>query len=130
MKELTKAEEQVMRLLWKRGNAFVRELLEDFDAPRPAYNTVSTIVRILEQKGFVAHEVFGNSHRYHPLISKEEYRKFSTGRMVRGYFDGSPRKFLSFFLREADLDVDDLDEMLEMIEKAKEEKSKNKGNHE
>lgn len=127
MKELTKAEEQVMRHLWERENAFVRELVEAFNEPRPAYNTVSTIVRILESKGFVGHEVFGNSHRYYPKITKEVYRKFSAGRMMRGYFDGSPRKFLSFFLREEDFDMEELDEMLELIEKAK---SKKTGNHE
>lgn len=125
MKELTKAEEQVMLLLWDKGHAFVRELVAAFPEPRPAYNTISTIVRILETKGFVGHEVFGNSHRYFPKISKETYSKFTARRMVKGYFDGSARKFVSFFLKEENLDVEELDELMAMIENARSQKKRN-----
>lgn len=119
MKELTKAEEQVMLILWTKEKCFVKEIIQDMPEPKPAYNTVSTIVRILENKGFVDHEVFGKSHRYYPLVTKDEYRSFSAEQLMTGYFDASPSSMLSFFLKEKSLDAKDLDEMLKMIEEAK-----------
>lgn len=115
MERLTTAEEQVMQVLWKRERAFVRELLEDMPEPKPAYTTVSTIVRILEQKGFVDHEAFGRSHRYFPLVSMKSYRERSAKRLLKDYFSGSPRELMSFFLDRKDLDVKELDELLRMI---------------
>ena len=112
MKELTKAEEQVMQLLWKQENAFVKELVAEMPEPKPAYNTVSTIIRILESKGFVGHEAFGKTHRYYPLISKDEYRSFFLKNMVSNYFGGSFQKLVSFFARENDIDVQELDELM------------------
>src|SRR5690606_26203647 len=100
MKELTKAEEQVMLILWNRENAFVKDILEEMPEPKPAYNTVSTIVRILEAKGFVGHDAFGKSHRYRPVIAKDHYRKFSMNQMMKGYFGGSASKLVSFFIKE------------------------------
>lgn len=122
MKELTKAEEQVMQILWTRKKSFVKEILEDMPEPKPAYNTVSTIIRILENKGFVDHEVFGKSHRYYPKVAKEDYRAFSAEQLMKGYFDASPSSMLSFFLKEKSLNSGDLDEMLKMIEEAKNKK--------
>jgi len=122
MKELTKAEEQVMQILWTRKKSFVKEILEDMPDPKPAYNTVSTIIRILENKGFVDHEVFGKSHRYYPKVAKEDYRAFSAEQLMKGYFDASPSSMLSFFLKEKSLNSGDLDEMLKMIEEAKNKK--------
>ena len=122
MKELTKAEEQVMQILWTRKKSFVKEILEDMSEPKPAYNTVSTIIRILENKGFVDHEVFGKSHRYYPKVAKEDYRAFSAEQLMKGYFDASPSSMLSFFLKEKSLNSGDLDEMLKMIEEAKNKK--------
>ncbi len=119
MERLTTAEEQVMQALWKREKAFVRELLEDMPDPKPAYTTVSTIVRILEQKGFVGHEAFGRSHRYHPLVSLQEYRGRSMDRLLKDYFAGSSKKLLSFFLERKDLDMKDLDELLAELERKK-----------
>jgi len=119
MKELTKAEEQVMLILWTKEKSFVKEIIEDMPEPKPAYNTVSTIVRILESKGFVDHEVFGKSHRYYPLVTKDEYRSFSAEQLMTGYFDASPSSMLSFFLKDKSIDANDLDEMLKMIEEAK-----------
>ena len=112
MKELTKAEEQVMQLLWKHEKAFVKELVADMPEPKPAYNTVSTIIRILEGKGFVGHEAFGKTHRYYPLISKDEYRAFFLKSMVSNYFGGSFQKLVSFFAKENDIDVQELDELM------------------
>jgi len=122
MKELTKAEEQVMQILWTKEKCFVKEILEDMPEPKPAYNTVSTIVRILENKGFVHHEVFGKSHRYYPLVTKADYRSFTAEQLMKGYFDASPSSMLSFFIKEKSLDAKDLDEMLKMIEEAKNQK--------
>lgn len=119
MKELTRAEEQIMQVLWDLEHAFVKEIIDQLPDPKPAYNTVSTIVRILETKGFVAHEAFGKSHRYYPLISKETYRSFATEKLLHGYFGSSPRNMLSFFLEEQQLDLKDADELLKMLESAK-----------
>lgn len=119
IKELTRAEEQVMQELWRQGKAFVKEIIEQMEDPKPAYNTVSTIIRILETKGFVGHESFGKSHRYYPKISKNDYKEFATGKLLLGYFDNSAHKMLSFFLEEKKLNIKDADELLQLLEKAK-----------
>ena len=119
LKELTKAEEQIMQALWDRDGGFVKEIIDMLPEPKPAYNTVSTIIRILETKGFVDHESFGKSHRYFPKIQKEEYKKLITGKLLQGYFENSARSMLSFFLEENKLDVKDMDEILKLIQKHK-----------
>ncbi len=91
MKELTKAEEQIMQILWKMEKGFVKDIIAEMDEPKPAYNTVSTIVRILETKGVVSHEEFGKSHRYYPLVTKKEYTKFKMNDVVENYFGNSAR---------------------------------------
>lgn len=122
MKDLTKAEEQVMMILWERGEGFVKELLEDFPEPKPAYNTVSTIVRILESKGFVGYTAVGKSHRYHPLIKKEEYMKHAAGGLLQNYFNGSLSGFVSFFSRQGKINANELDELMQLIEDQKKKK--------
>lgn len=117
MKELTKAEEQVMQLLWKLERAFVKDIVAEMPEPKPAYNTVSTIIRILENKGFVAHEAYGKTHQYYPLIQKDEYRSFYLKTMVANYFGGSFQKLVSFFARDNDLDVQELEELLKHTKK-------------
>jgi len=97
LKDLTRAEEEVMMALWKRGPSFVKDLLEEYEEPRPAYNTVSTITRILQKKGFVGHESFGKSHQYFPLVSKDDYREYALHKLVSGYFDGAPMKVVEYF---------------------------------
>lgn len=119
IKELTKAEEQIMQELWEMGGGFVKEVIERLPEPKPAYNTVSTIVRILETKGFVVHEAFGKSHRYLPKVQKEAYKRLVAGKLLDGYFDNSPKRMLSFFLEENKLDVKELDDILELINKHK-----------
>jgi BlaI family transcriptional regulator, penicillinase repressor len=119
MKELTKAEEQVMQILWSLEKGFVRDILAAYPEPKPAYNTVSTIVRILESKQFIGHKAFGKSHLYHPLVSKDDYRKFSMHQIVEGYFGGSAGKLLSFFVQDKNIDSNELDELLQIIETAK-----------
>src|SRR5687767_11509959 len=110
--ELTRAEEQVMRILWQRGPSFVKEVLADMPAPQPAYNTVSTIIRILEQKGYVSHEAFGRTHRYYSLVAQDEYRRFSLGKLLGGYFGNSFSRLVSFFAKEENLNAQQLDELL------------------
>lgn len=124
IRELTKAEEEIMQQLWFLKKAFVKEVLEELPEPKPAYNTVSTVIRILETKGFIAHESFGKSHRYYPLIEKEEYRKFAAGKLMSSYFDNSAKNMLSFFLQKEKIDLNDVDEIMSMIEKAKKDNHK------
>lgn len=119
IKELTKAEEQIMLVLWDLEKGFVKDVVEQLPEPKPAYNTVSTIIRILETKGFIGHEAFGKSHRYYPLISIEEYKSFATGKLLSGYFDNSVENMFSFFVREKKLDLKEADEILKLIEKLK-----------
>lgn len=115
MKELTKAEDQVMQILWRLGKAFVKDIVQEMPAPRPAYNTVSTIVRILETKGFIDHKAYGKTHEYFPLISKDKYTKFYLNNMVKGYFNGSFENLVSFFARENKLDAKDIEKLLKEI---------------
>lgn len=115
MKELTKAEEQVMQILWDLKKGFVKDILARMPEPRPAYNTVSTIVRILETKGFVGHKAFGKTHEYYPLIAKADYSSFYLKNFVGNYFGGSFQKLVSFFARENDLNARELEEMMKYI---------------
>jgi BlaI family transcriptional regulator, penicillinase repressor len=119
LRELTRAEEEVMQILWEKQPAFVKDILEQFPEPRPAYNTVSTIVRILEQKGFVGHKAYGKTHEYFSLVSKEEYKSFATGKLMESYFENSVEEMFSFFVREKKIDVKEADEILRMIDKMK-----------
>ena len=96
IKELTKAEEQIMQILWTLKEGIVKDILEQMPEPKPAYNTVSTIIRILETKGFVNHNAFGKSHEYYPIVSKEEYKNFAADKLLSGYFDNSVNRILSF----------------------------------
>lgn len=113
--ELTRAEEEVMQILWRLEQAYVKDILAQMPASRPAYNTVSTLVRILQDKKVVHHEVVGRSHRYYPLISREEYRKQKTRQLVKSYFGNSPRALLSFFVQEKELSSRDFDELLKQL---------------
>lgn len=115
MTELTKAEEQVMQILWKLEKGFVKDILAEIPEPKPAYNTVSTIVRILESKGFAGHTAYGKSHLYHPKVTKEAYRAYTVNKVVSGYFEGSPARMVSYFLKEKNLSTRNLDEILKMI---------------
>ncbi|MDH5366494.1 MAG: BlaI/MecI/CopY family transcriptional regulator [Cyclobacteriaceae bacterium] len=117
LKELTKAEDQVMQILWKLNKAFVKDILAEFADPKPAYNTVSTIVRILEKKGFVDYKAYGKTHEYFPVISKSEYSKFYLNNFVGSYFGGSFQKLVSFFAKQNDMDVNQIEELMKYIEK-------------
>jgi BlaI family penicillinase repressor len=126
MKELTTAEEEIMQVLWQLEKAFVKEVIAELPEPKPAYNTVSTIIRILEKKEFVGYTAFGKSHQYHPIVSKEDYSKFALGQVVDGYFGGSVQKLVSFFVKENKVSVQDMDEILKVIKDNKGKNPKNK----
>jgi predicted transcriptional regulator len=115
MKELTKAEEEIMQVLWRLESAFVREIISKLPKPKPAYSTVSTIVRILQEKGFVGHETQGKSHRYHPLITKDAYTKSFLKGFVKRYFRGSYQQMVSFFTKENNLSLKELEELLKKL---------------
>ncbi len=118
-KELTKAEEQVMQILWKIKKGFVKDILDHMSEPKPAYNTVSTIVRILEAKGFVGHHAYGKTHEYFPLITRPEYTKFYFRNFLSGYFGGSFAGLVSFFAKEEDLNINELEDLLNELKKDK-----------
>ena len=116
MKELTRAEEQIMQILWKLEKGFVNDILENFPEPKPAYNTVSTIIRILEKKGFAGHLSFGKTHQYYPLVSKEEYARVNLGGLLENYFSNSYKQLVSFFTQNERLSVRDLEELKKIME--------------
>ena len=117
MKELTRAEEQVMQILWELEKGFVKDIVERFPEPKPAYNTVSTIVRILEQKGFVDHTAYGKTHEYFPLVDKKSYTRSFMKNFMRNYFSGSFREMVSFFAKEDKMSLSDLEEMIREVGK-------------
>ena len=116
LKELTKAEEQVMQILWEIKKGFVKDVIEKMPEPKPAYNTVSTIIRILEKKGFVGYKSFGKTHEYYPLIARDLYRSFFLKNFMGNYFGGSIRNLVSFFARENELDINDMEEIMKYVE--------------
>jgi BlaI family penicillinase repressor len=121
MKELTKAEDQIMQILWTIEKGFVKDIMDHLPEPKPAYNTVSTIVRILEKKGFVGYKAYGKTHEYFPLIAKENYTRFYLNNMVKGYFNGSFQNLVSFFAKE-NLNVTDIDKLMSELENLKNKK--------
>lgn len=120
IKDLTRAEEQIMQVLWQLEKGFVKDVLDVLPEPKPAYNTVSTIIRILETKGFVDHNAFGKSHEYYPVVSKEQYKNFAADKLLTGYFDNSVNRILSFFVNKEKINLKEADEIMKLIEKLKE----------
>jgi predicted transcriptional regulator len=118
-KDLTRGELEIMQILWDKQNAFVGDILEAMPEPKPAYNTVSTIIRILETKGFVGHEAFGRTHQYHPLVQREEYAgQFMSG-VLGSFFGGSMVQMVSFLGRSGNLSVKDFDSIIGVLEEIK-----------
>ncbi len=115
MKELTRAEEEVMQILWSLQEGFVKNVVEIFPEPKPAYNTVSTIIRILEKKGFISHKDFGGSYMYFPTVSKSDYSKSFLKNFVKNYFGDSYSGLVSFFAKEGNLSVAELEEIQNML---------------
>lgn len=124
MKRLTHKEEEVMTILWRLGKAFVHDILAEMQEPQPPYNTVSSIVRKLVAEGRVGYESFGKTHRYFPLLQKEDYRANAFRRFMDDYFGGSPSALLSYFVQEENLDAKDLNRLLSDIKRREEEDDK------
>ena len=116
MKKLTKAEEQIMQVLWELEKGFVNDIVSLLPEPKPAYNTVSTIVRILEQKGFIAHKAYGRTHEYFPLIKKEDYSREYLNNFTQNYFSNSYKALASFFANTENLSVKELEEIKVLVE--------------
>lgn len=123
MRELTKAEEQVMLILWDMKKALVKEVIEKMDPPKPAYNTVSTVIRVLEGKGFVNHKAVGNTHIYFPVITEDQYKHFAFDKVMNNYFENSYQSLVSFLVKEKNMDMDELNELIQLAEKLKNKKS-------
>ena len=118
-KQLTKAEEQIMQVLWDLEEASVKEVIDKLPEPKPAYNTVSTIIRILETKEFVGHKPVGRGFFYFPIIEKEAYSNQSLHKLMNGYFDGSFKSMVSFFVKENKMDISELESILKEVNKRK-----------
>ena len=119
MQELTKAEEQIMQVLWEMEKAFVKEILAELPIPKPAYNTVSTIIRILEKKGFVHYVAFGKTHQYFPVVSKLDYTSKISKNLLSNYFGGSVQNLVSFFAKKEEIDINELDQIIKELKSQK-----------
>ncbi|MFA6275183.1 MAG: BlaI/MecI/CopY family transcriptional regulator [Pedobacter sp.] len=118
MEELTKAEERIMQVLWKLQTAFVKDIIDELEEePKPPYNTISSIVRLLEKKGYVSYKAYGKTYEYFPAISKEDYTKTTFSKLFSGYFDNSPTSLLSFMVKEEKLSQSDIEELKALINK-------------
>lgn len=123
MRELTKAEEQVMLILWELKEAIVKDVIDRMEEPKPAYNTVSTVIRVLEGKGFIDHKAIGNTHVYFPLITEEQYKHFAFDKVLNNYFENSYESLVSFLVKEKNMDVSQLNEIIALAEQLKNKKS-------
>lgn len=117
MQKLTNKEEEIMHILWKLEKAFVKDVLAEIKEDQPHYNTLSTIIRNLEEKGYVAHNAYGNTHQYYPIVVKEDYRKEFMTNAIENYFNNSYKNMVSFFAEEEKISAKELREILELIEK-------------
>ncbi len=115
MKKLTRKEEELMMVLWKLEKAFVKEIIEQYPEPRPHYNTVSSLVRLLQDKGIIGFTQYGNTYEYYPLISRDDYRKTFMNQVISDYFDNSYSSAVAFFVKEKGLKPEELEEILQLI---------------
>ncbi|GAB3899979.1 BlaI/MecI/CopY family transcriptional regulator [Larkinella knui] len=127
MEALTKTEEKVMQILWAIRKGFVKDVIDGMPDPKPPYNTISSLIRILEKKGFVGHRAYGKTHEYFPTVSKLAYRKFTFQSFLTNYFEGSPEKVVSFMVNEEKLSADEIQRIVELLDK--EEKPPKKTGH-
>ncbi len=116
MQKLTNKEEEVMKILWRLKKAFVKEIMAEIEGEKPHYNTLSTIVRNLEDKAYVGYEAFGNTHRYFPLVTKEAFRKKFINSTIIDYYDNSYKNLVSFFAKEEKISIEELKEIINLIE--------------
>ena len=118
MEELTKTEERVMQIIWKLKTCFVKDIIDALpEEPKPPYNTISSVVRLLENKGFVGYKAYGKTHEYFPVIAKPEYRKESFKKMLSGYFDNSAESLFSFMLKEDQCSEEEINKIRQIIDK-------------
>jgi BlaI family transcriptional regulator, penicillinase repressor len=115
--KLTTAEEEIMQILWELGEGTVRDVLEKYELKNPAYNTVSTLIKILEKKNYVNHKTYGNTHVFYPIVQKEEYAKNHLSKFIKEYFDNSFPAMASFFAKNNNISIDEFEEILEKIKK-------------
>ena len=115
--ELTRAELEIMQILWERGSCFVNDILEQLPEPKPAYNTVSTVVRILEKKGFVTHRAYGKSHEYSPLIDRDTYTQGFMSSVLNNFFGGSASRMVSFLSSNKSISIEEADEILKLLKR-------------
>jgi len=116
MKKLTRKEEEIMKILWQIKEGFVKDIIAQFPDPKPHYNTTSSLVRLLEEKGFIGHKTYGNTHQYFPVVAKLVYRKSFIKDVVKDYFDNSYKQTVSLFIEEEKLSKQDLDELIKLIQ--------------
>jgi predicted transcriptional regulator len=116
MQELTKAQEEILRVLWEIEEGVVTDVIARLPEPKPAYNTVSTVIKVLERKEFVSHKVYGKTHVYFPIVSKKEYAGFVMKDSLKGFFNGSVKQAVSFFVKHKDASISELEELKELIE--------------
>jgi predicted transcriptional regulator len=121
-RELTPAELQVMQILWTKKKALARDVLNEMDEPKPAYNTVSTVIRVLEKKGFVGHKAYGTTYEYYPLVKKKEYTSNFMQNVMHNFFGGNRLALLSYFAGEEDMTVEELEELNALVRKVEERK--------
>ncbi len=114
-RELTKAELEIMQIIWAKGRVLVHDILDAMDEPKPAYNTVSTIVRILEKKGFVSHKAYGKTYEYFAVVEKEEYTRTYMNNVLKNFFNGSFSSMVNFFAADKSIPAEDMDEIMKMI---------------
>lgn len=126
MTRLTKAEEEIMQLIWSHGPCTVSQLISTMDEPHPPHSTISSIVRILEKKGFVDHKTYGRTHEYFSIIAKDSYSNFSLKSLVSGYFEGSMNNLVSFLVKEHDLSLKEISELSKKLEMNSDDSKKNK----
>lgn len=117
IRELTKAELEIMQIVWKKGKVLVHDILEGMEEPKPAYNTVSTIVRILEKKGFVSHKSYGKTHEYYPVVEKSDYTRHYMKGVLSNFFGGSVSNMVSFFASDKSISAKETDEIIDMLKK-------------
>jgi BlaI family penicillinase repressor len=122
MRELTKAEEQIMLILWEIKEGLVKDVIDKIQPPKPAYNTVSTVIRVLESKGFIDHKAIGNTYIYFPVITEEQYKHFAFDKVLNNYFENSYQSLVSFLVQEKNMDVEKLDELIKLAEELKNKK--------
>lgn len=113
--ELTRAELEIMQILWDRGGGFVNDVLAELPEPKPAYNTVSTVIRILEKKGYIAHKAYGKSHEYYPIVDRDTYTQGFMSSVLNNFFGGSPSRMVSFLSSNKSISLEETDEIIKLL---------------